>query len=276
VIVSIIADGNVRSVLTNGSSGANTPTAGAIGLSFGEWNSNLTVLINVLGLVDTLRNNFGTALLPPTNSGLTKGQLSALIDYRRLLWGQFGVHGYVSGAPNFFLDSNSSGVKTVQAFNVALGAQFSMEVFNQDVQGTSLSVLLDAGPTLRAIGGDLASSANDTLRRRLLTTSGLVFGGAELGLTVALKEVRLGVSTYFFGGNVPGLSHGQAVFGFAVANAFFAGRATIADPPTDAARKARAAAAAARPAQAAADAAAATAAAAAAEAVRAKQVAPPQ
>jgi len=235
VVMSFLADGNVRTVLTGKSGDAPTPAAGALGVSFGRYNSNLTVLINVIGTADTVKKEFGSSLLPPTSGGATSNRLSFLVDFRQLFPNAngWGWHTYLSGAPVTWADTASTAKTSFGAFVVAAGAQVSREVYNQDVAGTSVSLVFDAGPALRVIQGDLSGTAGDaqSARRRLLTTGSTTFLGAEAGMSLQVKEVRLGVSYYFFGGEISGLSKGQAVFGFAVANSFFAGRAKKAVVP---------------------------------------------
>lgn len=244
VVIAIMADGNVRTVLT-AKGDAPTPTAGALGLSFGRYNSNFTVLVNVVGRVDSVTADFGASLLPPTSGGATSSRLSALIDFRQLfrkamrigpisLANGFGWHVYLSGAPVAWVDTATTNHPSYKAFVIGAGLQLSREVYNQDVAGTSVSVVFDGGPALRSLKGDVTST-NPTradLRTRLLGTANRDFLGLETGLTIQMKEVRMGVSYYHFGGQVDGLSNGQAVFGFSVANSFFAGRTTKAPLPT--------------------------------------------
>lgn len=225
LVVSIVAEGSVRSALTNGSMGSNTPAGGALGVSVGEWRRNLTVLINVAGLTDTLKQNVGAALLPPTAGGLTSGQVSALLDFRQMIGNHgFGLHFYGSVTPAEFEASVSGTEESASAVVEALGAQASWEFYNQSLGATAISVVADLGLAGRAIGGDVASPSNRPLRNQLLATNSTNFGGLEAGLTLFVKDVRVGVSMYFFPGNVPGLSHAQAVFGVSVSDEFLSAR----------------------------------------------------
>lgn len=234
VAVALLADGNVRTVLSGKGGDAPTPVAGALGISFGRSNSNLTVLINVVGSADTVKGDFASSLLPPTSGGATSNHLSFLVDFRQLFpkLDGWGWHLYVSGAPAAWADTLTSGKPVVGGFVAAAGASLSREVYNQDVQGTSVSLVFDLGPTARAIEGNLTDGPTaEAFRERLLGTSKTFFVGGEAGMTLQVKEVRLGVSYYLFGGSIPGLSRGQAVFGFSVANGFFAGHASKVPPP---------------------------------------------
>jgi len=215
--VAVIADASLRPVLTNGPSG-NTPVSGSIGVAVGEFQHNLTVLVNVAGLTDTLRRNVGAAMLPPTAGGLTSGTVSALVDYRQMIrFNGAGFHIYGSVSPAILIDSTTG--RQANAVIAALGAQASWEVYNQTVSGTAVSTVFDLGPSLRTLVGDIANSANDGLRDSLLATKTKQFVGVEAGMTLFVKDVRVGVSTYYFGGNVAGLSHVQAVFGVSVYDA---------------------------------------------------------
>lgn len=227
MVVAFLADGSVRTVLSGKDDNATTPASGGLGISFGRSNSNLTVLINVVGKADTVRGDFGSSLLPPVSGGSTGNHLSFLLDYRQLFHQAdgWGWHGYVSGAPTVWQDTLTAGRLSSGGFVAALGAQLSREVYNQDVAGTSVSLVFDAGPTLRIIQGNLSGAGSD-LRSKLLGSGHRSFFGGELGMSLQVKEVRLGVSYYLFPGSIDGLSRGQAVFGFSVANSFFAGRAS--------------------------------------------------
>ncbi len=234
VVLSLLVDGSVRTVLTGKSGDAPSPAAGAVGVAFGRYNSNLTIMLNVVGSVDSVKREFGTSLLSPTSGGATANRLSFLADYRRLFNGSngTGMHVYLSGAPMAWVDTTPSAPKQERGLALGAGAQLSREVYYQEFDNsTTVGLIFDAGVVARSIHGDLSSPRSDALRSKLLGTNRRSFIGAELGATLQVREVRLGVSYYLFGGDVPGLSKGQAVFGFAVANSIFSSRAAKKEAP---------------------------------------------
>ena len=141
-------------------------------------------------------------------------------------WGYHGLgyHFYGSVAPAVLKDSIGGQLVIANAVVAALGADLSWEFYNQPIGSTLILFLLDVGPTYRGIAGDAAEQSFRALRSDLLGTASTNFLGGEVGITLFVQDVRVGVSTYYFGGHVPGLSRLQAVFGVSVSDAFLSAR----------------------------------------------------
>lgn len=86
--------------------------------------------------------------------------------------------------------------------------------------------MLDLGLALRGIGGDIAQSANDSLRTRLIGSDKRTKVGLEIGVALQVNGIKAGLTYYSFPGEIPGLSDGQVIAGFSVQSSFLSGKIT--------------------------------------------------
>jgi hypothetical protein len=152
----------------------------------------------------------------------------ALLDFRVLQWslGQYplGYHGYYGYAPTRWSGKIPGGA-TVSGYDVLVqtaGLQATLEVFNGYVRDVgNVGAIVDFGVAWRSLGDEIAAGSASAFRTFALGTDRLSFVGRELSFTILVGDARVGSSIYFFPWDVPGFSHGKAVFGGAIATPLF-------------------------------------------------------
>lgn len=225
IFIELYADGNVRKALQD--AGGGQVAAGSLGINVRtpHWASDL--LVNTAGTQDALRRGFGTSVLAPGAGGsLSSGLLEA-----RLMIGKAtsrrrpGVRAYASANSSTWQPDTAKPAMSVAVAGLGLGAFYGIggtipvSTTENDSGATQtrrrISAVLDAGFAWRSIGGDVAGPSGDAVRRLVGMDRGHM-GGAEVGATVTYSGLKAGVTYYRFPGDMPGLSHGQIVAGFAV------------------------------------------------------------
>lgn len=218
--VAVLADGNIRGIAT-GKPGTNTAATGSLGLRVTQGRSIWGAQINVASTIDTANSGFAQTLLSP-GTGATL--LAGLLDYRFRAHDNWGVHAYSSISRSIWLDT-----ATVKPLNhpaaaasvVGVGFLFYFQPFLDPEADNPVSFSVEAGPTLRVIGGDIASA--DSLRKRLLNdTSRRTFGGLEAGFQLSFNDVTGALQVYFIrGAHVDGVTGLQVTAGFSIHAAVF-------------------------------------------------------
>jgi hypothetical protein len=234
--VSIFADGSVRDAIRAGNQAR--LTTGALGIGTSSPRGDFSVSIAIAGSSDTLRSDIGATMLAPG----TGGSLSAgLVDarWRNVLSppvvGALGVHTYVSASSAVWAFPESDAARRDLAFNAAVlgwGVGLYKEVLREQLggeggagQGNFVSVLLDGGVAYRGLYGDLATTAMDTVRARLLGDTHERHLGVETGVSLQVNSLVAGLTFYrFFGRSMPGFSDGQIVAGISFQADLFSSR----------------------------------------------------
>lgn len=228
--VDIFVDGNVKNVIAQSTSGANT-IQGSLGARYRGDTYLVTASINLGGTLDTVTTNYGLSILAPATG---RALNAALLEIRRprafrraddkqcngdptQVHCNFGWRAYATlttarWATQVDTSGKVLGVADVPA--LGLGGGMSYTFFSGTVDTNNVGVVLDAGYALRAISGDLL--AQDTLRSRLLHTEATVFTGLEMGLSLQYNAIKAGVTYYLLNGSVGGLSRGQVVAGASI------------------------------------------------------------
>ncbi len=227
-VVAVAAEGDFRNLLGNPQP-STKPATGFAYFSLGKQLSILSIKMGLLGKTDTLKARFGEAMrFPLVGGSLDAGNVSVLIDYRRFvphLHG-LGLHVYAGWSQAIWRDS-VQGHPAPDAANAvfkSVGALLTWEAVNVPINEKTFAIHFDLGFTGRALGGDIANPANDSLRLPTLRTMSTSFGGLEAGVQVGFKDALLGVSYYDFGGGVPGFSGARLAFGAAIYSTLLAHR----------------------------------------------------
>ncbi len=256
----VFADGNLRAAL--GQDDAAQSAAGSLGVGYRSGHLGAQFVINAVGQATPIRENFGSSILAPgSGTSLSAGLLEVtyeLSDRGTIpICGTFIGRGYASVSSAEWVDTATTNTQEEQRYGVVSGGggiglrcEFfggqvvnpprtnTVEVANHPARTDSVEVVdpldsveganevavyLDLGLALRTIGGDIASTANDALRTRLLGSDKSLRAGLELGLGIQVNGLKAGLTFYGFGGEVPGLSDGQVIAGFAVQTPIFQG-----------------------------------------------------
>lgn len=237
--VVVFADGNLRSALGQGSDGAQN-AAGSIGVSYQSGRFGAQFVVNAVGQAEPVRSNFGASLLAPgSGNSLSAGLLELTYALTRRdaipVCGTLIARAYGSVSSSEWVEPATQADEE-QRYGVVSGGGgtgvrcefFGGSVVNAagddvPVDANQVSVFADLGIAFRTIGGDIARTGNDDVRRRLILTSTRPRAGVEVGLGIQVNGLKAGLTFYGFGGEVPGLSDGQVVAGFAVQTTLFKG-----------------------------------------------------
>lgn len=227
-VVSLFADGGIKSAFTVDEGTENAAASGVIGFSRQTWKSNLTLLLNITGISDTVRQTHASTLLYPTSgTSISTGRPSVLFDYRTLLsTSSIGVHFYASTAPTVweaFSGTDSSRAMTTNVYAAGVLGTLSL-IDDEVVPGTHLAAFFDAGFCVRTLGGQITLSDNETARRSILRAGDKTFKGVEFGITIVVNTVRVGWAGYLYQGDIPGLSNGESIFSASVSGPLISGR----------------------------------------------------
>jgi hypothetical protein len=235
-LVEVFADGNVKDVL--GSKKASTAASGALGLHFVGNKYDVTGLINVAGTEDTVRTNFGSAILVPATGGaLNAAMLNIRSRFKK--WGDpmcaqpdypmscnigWRLHAdastrlWATGTERRVVNNDTVTVitSTREVPIWGAGLDFTYSFFRAAITGSDsirrpAEMLLDIGVMRRAIRGDLADRSRGDERFGLLRSRNTHFDGLEVGLSMIYDKVRASFTYVRLNGNVDGLSGGQIV-----------------------------------------------------------------
>src|ERR1043166_3450057 len=220
VRIRVFADGAIRA-LVGGQGSGSTATAGSIGVSIVDSETQFSTQISVATANDTLHDGFGASVLAPASGG----RLAAgLADYRRRhFWKGWGLHAYASASSARWLTLNPQDAKESIAVGAAgLGASLFRTIINQAVSDNNeVAILLDLGIAYRGLFGDIANADFNAVKLRTLGTIAEHFVGTEIGLTIQVNDVRAGMEFYYFHTHAPGLRDGQLVAGFSLQGGLF-------------------------------------------------------
>lgn len=221
-----VADGAIANSLNTGEGGA--PATGALGIRHYTERDVFAALITVAGTADTLVGDspatFARALLNPGTSGQGSAA-SGLLDYQRF-WHyggnsqRIGAHVYTSFSRSTWRFQGADTVRSSDLTVLAGGLRASWLAIgrDEDSDGNSFSVTLEAGYTVRGIDGDAARDSE--FKRRSLGTSRSVFHGPEFAFAIQLRQITASATVpilgAFGGPRVPGLTGVQPVVGFSI------------------------------------------------------------
>ena len=190
-------------------------------------------MVNVASTADTLESNIGSFLLSPTGGRALRSGVLDLHFPRalgRLFNAQTGIHTYLSASQSTWRGTSD----TVSAVVVGIGALVYHDVARGHL-GTELSnraaLTIEAGPSIRVIGGDVSGHAEDSLRVELLNSPSRVLGGLELGMQIEFGLVTAGFQFYLYKDfthhkAIKGVTGGQLVAGFSIGGPIFSGDLT--------------------------------------------------
>jgi hypothetical protein len=232
-ILSISAEGNIQGILT-GSSSETTTQTGAIGVHIISFTvdsnhqlktlkefSEFSAKISIASSVDTIRNDFGGAVLNPVT-----GSQSAFIEWRgRILKNEpwcnpLGWNLRFYGVMSSGIWSKDSLSRRVTTY--AWGLSYFYDFINLAARENPIIVRFDAGITGRGVLGDITGDENKGFRESVFGADNRNFLGFELGLTIQINSVKAFFSylylrpispTFFSNEQVPGVTHGQVLAG---------------------------------------------------------------
>ena len=226
--VEVYADGNLKNALGGENTGPIAAASLGLGIGIGQFSFDL--LVNTIGTASALRKDFGNTLLAPASgTSLAAG----LVDVRwfagnkpsdRVPASGIRAYGSISSA-RWQVDTTLSETTGVVVGGAGMGGFLTLRGHvdaDAGKKSNGVSALLDVGLAVRAIGGDIASAGNQTKLDAAIGGSKFRMG-FELGLQLSINGAKAGLTYYYFGGDVAGLSRGQVVAGFAVQSALFSG-----------------------------------------------------
>ncbi|NOT08021.1 MAG: hypothetical protein HOP28_07435 [Gemmatimonadales bacterium] len=226
--VAVYADGNLKNAL--GQEAVTTLASASLGLAIGFARLSVDLLINTIGTASPLEKGFGTTLLAPASGA---SLAAGLIDIR---WFSSkdpsaqittaGIRGYGSiSSARWQVQASPAPAIGAVVGGIGLGGFVALggHVSGDDARRNSAVVaLLDIGVAVRGVGGDIASPPNREQYAQAFGGNTLRIG-LELGLQLAVNGAKAGLTYYYFGGSVSGLSRGQVVAGISVQSALFEG-----------------------------------------------------
>lgn len=249
--VEVFLDGNVKSAVSDGSSG---PLTGSIGIRFlnSRTSSTWTALVNVAAVEDSLDSGFATSILAPASG--TGAFQSGLLHYSKKFANPFdggaawwrrhlGVYVYASAgnstwsavpALNVLAEdlgtspgelADSLGIRNL-AESIGLygfGAGVSWDVIARPLDdNNAFGITLTAGPIYRSISGNGGLDGASAFRQLLLGKDLDTFGGFEAGFQVRFNTITGALQYYgVLGSGIDGVHGGQLIIGISVnANLF--------------------------------------------------------
>ena len=216
---------------------ASTAT-GSLGISTFQPTYSFAGQINIAAKTDTVREDYGTALLNP---GSGKALKAGIVEWRRPINRFFSckklpkpfqailrddkvslrAYGSVSRAEWSIPRAQPTADKldtVVRVTPIGYGIGVAYSVRQTTVLDKSLAIGLTLGFAQRILKGDGAAVNFDAQRRTLLGTEKTSFSGVEAGLELQFGDVTGGITYYTFprAATVPGFSRGQVIGGFAI------------------------------------------------------------
>jgi hypothetical protein len=211
---------------------------GSLGISTFQPGYSFVGQINIAAKTDTIREEYGTALLNPGSGKALKAglfdwraPLSRLVNCARLpgiLEKFFGgdklrirAYGSVSRAEWALPRVPTADAQpdtAVKVTPVGYGVGLAYSVRRANVATKDLAIGLTLGYAQRILKGDGAASTFDAQRARILGTTRTAFSGLEMGLELQFGEITGGITYYTFprAATVPGFSRGQVIGGFSL------------------------------------------------------------
>jgi hypothetical protein len=215
---------------------ASTAT-GSLGISTFQRTYLFIGQINVAAKTDTVREDYGTALLNP---GSGKALKAGLVEWRRPL-DRFACE----RLPHFLRNLIREDKLSVRAYGSVSRAEWAMPMANPtaeapdtvvkvtpvgyglglaysiretNIANKAVAVGLTAGYAQRILKGDGGANSFDAQRTKILGTSKTAFSGVEIGLEMQFGEITGGITYYTFprAATVPGFSRGQVIGGFSL------------------------------------------------------------
>lgn len=236
----VFADGNIKDVV--GGNADETTASGSLGLGYSDGRFIVSALVNAVGTATPLTENFGSALLAPAagaslNAGVLDLRWSAAGRPGRGICGAYGLHAYASVSSARWQADSAGTTFGVVTPGVGIGPFCQLlnikESSPDGGDSRTLAAVLDVGVAVRGIAGDIAQSANDSVRSFLLNGDQRTRVGVEVGLALQLNGLKAGLTLYAFPGEVPGLSDGQVIAGFSVQSPLLSGKISRLATPAD-------------------------------------------
>jgi hypothetical protein len=217
--VYVTADGNFRGTASGGGEGAPVGT-GSLALTAITRFANMKAGLAIASTQDTVRDGFGTALLAPANG---KALTSGLFDARLLA---FPLHLYASASRALWQVRDTPDVRASSTTVIGFGALLYHNFADAKVQDTNLVLSGEAGVAARFMGGDIMA-VDDSIRRRVLSTTSAAFIGPEVGMQITVGKMAGALQLYYMphkrDERVPGFSGLQLVAGIGVSGDLFGG-----------------------------------------------------
>jgi hypothetical protein len=234
-ILTIFGTAALKNVVAD-TSGATSAT-GSIGVMYESYHVMTTGLISVAGKVDTAHAQFGGTLLPTSTGGtLNAGSLELRVHRILTLQGcrphkaidsdedpLCGVGFRILGSASSAIwdadpspKQNNPRPATVPVWGTQWNLSYTF--VDDSVDASRVWMIFDIGLATRHMRGDLTLPTPSIRARRdsLLGTTQTDFYGPMAQLTIRYGDIYAGLGYYYFGGSVPGLSHGQVVAGIAL------------------------------------------------------------
>lgn len=219
-IAEVALDGNIRGLAASKTENSSAAT-GSFGIRIVKEDAVVAGQVNVASTVDTLIQGFAATILSPG----TGGALSAgLVDVQLRTRSRYGWHLYGSVSKGIWHDTTTVSPPTPTTASVTvvgLGLLVHRDIVTDHGTTNRVAFSVEAGPTMRVIGGDIAN--HKALRRALLngSTKTSYFGG-EAGFQLGFNSVTGGFQLYYlFGRRVDGLTQLQATAGLSLHGTVF-------------------------------------------------------
>ena len=235
--VELFTDANLKSLLAQNTGGNPQTAAGSLGLTYRTESVIAHLMVNAIGQADPVRRNFGASLLAPASGpSLSAGlaDLAIRVGSAGPVCQAVAVHTYGSLSSAKWRTTPSGGAETEYGAVVG-GAAGTLRcvMFSGALTGADggsagegenhVAAFLEAGPSFRTVGGEIANADNDVIRQALLSTTEKGHWGVEATFGLEFNGVKAALTYYAFSNDVPGMNDGQVVAGFSVQTALFRG-----------------------------------------------------
>lgn len=199
-LITVYADGNVRSLMTGGDK-ESTGGTGAIRGALSWKNAYLSAQLNIATTVDTLTSKVGATMFPPTYA---KALNSVLID-TRLWFGKTdgGIHAYGGFSLTPWGVKAATGyADSAQALVWELGAGYFYDLgspqLSDSLGNNTFSITLELGAALRDLTGDVTNGSHGVIQDQVFGTRKTFFVGPTVGVEIRSNNVILALQVYDF------------------------------------------------------------------------------
>jgi hypothetical protein len=183
-IAIIELQGDVKKGISNG-----TGYFGATYLTIDDINneriSQVKGSINITSTIDTIKNNFGDAILNGAGQNLSLSFEGR--QFKPFVLG-LGGYAYLSFASQSFLDTTQSNpIHTLNGTDVSIGAGFSYMLGGAYGKQNDVYLLFNFGVCSRILIGKI--SKNDVFKQNILSSKENIYPGFELGLQLKFNSI---------------------------------------------------------------------------------------
>lgn len=238
VDISLNADGNVKSLISNSNS-TNSEATGNIGIDVvRKWDRIATdektnqsfrvpkmefyrAFINIASTVDTLKSNFGSIVLTPASGKqFTSGLMEYYFKYLCRSKFKIGIHVYASGSSSNWKYGDTSKLATVFGGGILL----TKDIVQDRDEKNPIFFGVEIGLSYRGIFGNVT---NDKLfYEKMMGTTGTSFLGFEGGLRITFSQITAAIHGYWLNDisgkkKIDGITGFQLTGGISISGAIF-------------------------------------------------------